>query len=132
MSDITNLLYTHNHEWVKIKKGKTIVVGITDYAQSILSEVTHVDLPEPDEQVYDAGEEIGVIESLRSSLPYHCPVSGAITAANTELLSSPELINDDPFGDGWIFEMTVADMSEISDLLSLDEYESHFPDEEDE
>jgi len=130
MTDIGDLLFTHNHEWIRVGKNRTAVVGVTDFAQSMLSEVTHIDLPEPDESVYESGEELGVIESLKSTLPFHCPVSGTITASNNALLSTPEMINDDPFGDGWIFEMKIQDPSELSDLLTADEYESHLPEDD--
>jgi len=132
MTDIGDLLFTHDHEWVRVKNGKTAVVGVSDYAQSLLSEVTHIDLPEPDDQEYEAGEELGVIESLKSSLPFHCPISGSIIAANSELLSTPEQINDDPFGEGWIFEMKISDPSELKDLLTADEYESDLPEDDEE
>ena len=126
------MMFTQNHEWILVRKDKTAVVGITDYGQSVLSEVTHVDVPEPDDQVYEAGEELGVIESLRNSFPFHCPVSGVITDSNRKLLSSPELINEDPFGEGWIFEFQVKDPSEIEELMTPDEYDSHLPDDDEE
>lgn len=132
MIDTRKMLFTLNHEWVRAKDAKTIVVGISDFAQSQLSEVTHVDVPEPDEQIFDAGEEIGVIESLRSSIPFHCPVSGQITASNGNLLSSPELVNEDPYGEGWIFEMKMQNPRELAELLSEDEYEGQIPDEDEE
>lgn len=132
MTDTSNLMFTQNHEWILLRKDKTAIVGITDFGQSILSQVTHVDVPEPDEQVHEAGEEIGVIESIRNSFPFHCPVAGVITASNRNLLSAPELINEDPFGEGWIFEMKIDDPSEVEDLMSPDEYESHLPEDDEE
>ncbi len=132
MTDTSDMMFTQNHEWILVRKDKTAVVGITDYGQSVLSEVTHVDVPEPDDQVYEAGEELGVIESLRNSFPFHCPVSGVITDSNRKLLSSPELINEDPFGEGWIFEFQVKDPSEIEELMTPDEYDSHLPDDDEE
>lgn len=132
MTEPSNLLFTLNHEWVRLKDANTIVVGISDYAQTQLSEVTHVDVPEPDEQIFDGGEEIGVIESLRSSIPFHCPVTGQITASNGNLLSTPEAVNEDPYGEGWIFEMKIKNPGELSELLSEDEYESQIPDDDEE
>jgi glycine cleavage system H protein len=128
----SNLLLTHNHEWVKTKKGKTIVVGISDYAQNLLSDVTNVELPEPDEQVYDANEEVGTLESLKTTLPFHVPVAGKISKINSALLSNPELINDDPYGKGWLIEMVVENINDIRSLMSLDDYEASFPEEEEE
>jgi glycine cleavage system H protein len=130
MTDIGDLLFTHNHEWIRVKDGKTATIGVSDFVNTLLSEVTHIDLPEPDEQEYEEGEELGVVESLKGSLPFHCPISGAITAANNSLLSAPEKINDDPYGEGWIFEMTLSDPSELAHLLTPDEYEDDLPDDE--
>jgi glycine cleavage system H protein len=132
MSDISNLLFTQNHEWVRPRKGKTIVVGISDYGQNLLSDATNVELPEPDEQVCSAGDEIGVLESLRTSIPIHVPVSGRITRVNPELLSNPELINQDPYGEGWLFEMIMEDPDELDGLMGQDEYEAILPEEEEE
>jgi glycine cleavage system H protein len=127
-----NILLTHNHEWAKIKKGKTIIVGISDYAQALLSDVTSVELPEPDDQVYDANEEIGIIESLKTTLPFHAPIAGKVSKINSALLSNPELINDDPYGGGWLVEMVASNINDLNSLISQDEYEAGFPDEEEE
>ena len=129
MMEPTRLKYTGTHEWVHVK-GKRIIVGITDFEQQQLSDITSVDLPEPDEHHYDAGEEIGVIESVKTSADFHAPVSGTITATNTELLSKPELINSDPFGRGWIIEMAPDNMAEVSGLMDVDEYEGSLPEDE--
>ena len=130
MIDMSDLLFTHDHEWVRVDKDGTAVVGVSDFAQSLMSEVTHVDIPEPDDQVYDAGEELGVIESLRNTLPFHCPISGVIIDSNRNLLSSPENINEDPFGNGWIFKLKITDPSELEELMSPEEYDSHLPDDD--
>lgn len=126
------LLYTPTHEWVRIKKGKTIVVGISEYAQSQISDATSIELPEPDEQIFEAGEELGAIESLKLSWPFHAPVKGKITKVNTNLLSNPELVNSDPYADGWLFEMLIDNISRLNELMNQDEYESNFPEEEEE
>lgn len=132
MHETDNLLYTQTHEWVRVKKGKNIVVGISDYGQAILSEATGVELPEPDDHLSDAGEELGVIESLRTCMSYHAPVAGKITSVNTELLSTPELINHDPYGEGWIFEMQIQNIRDLDNLLDQDEYDATIPDDEEE
>ena len=129
MIEPTRLKYTRTHEWVYVK-GKKIVVGVTDYAQQQLSDITSVDLPEPDDQLYEAGEEIGMLESVKTSADFHAPVAGTITATNTELLSRPELINSDPFGRGWVIEMAPASMAELNTLLDVDEYEATLPEDE--
>jgi len=129
MFEQTRLKYTRTHEWVHVK-GKKIIIGITDFGQQQLSDITSVDLPEPDDHHYEAGEEIGVIESAKTSADFHAPVSGTITATNTELLSNPELINSDPYGRGWILEMAPDSMAEISGLMDIDEYEGSLPEDE--
>jgi len=95
-----------------------------------LSDITSIELPEPDEHRYEAGEEMGVMESVKTSADFHAPVSGTITATNTELLSRPELINSDPYGRGWIVEMAPASMAELNSLMDIDEYETSLPEEE--
>jgi glycine cleavage system H protein len=127
--DIENLKLTPTHEWVR-KKNKTIVVGITDYGQQQLSDVTGVELPEPDEAHYNARDELGVIESVRTTVDYHAPVDGTIVKVNSELLANPELINNDPFGDGWLVEMKPDKMSDVDELMDFDEYETNLPDED--
>lgn len=132
MTETGDLLFTKTHEWVKPKRGRIIAVGISDYAQGLLSDVTNIEMPEPDDQVYEANEEVGIVESLKTTLPLHAPVAGRISRINSALLSNPELINDDPYGEGWFFEMTVSDTGDLDDLMSQDEYEAGFPDEEEE
>jgi glycine cleavage system H protein len=131
MTDISDLLFTQTHEWIKVNKDNTAVIGVTDFAQQLMSEVTQVDIPEPDDQVYEAGEELGVIESLRNSLAFHCPVSGTIIDSNRKLLATPETVNEDPFGAGWIFKLKLANPDELEELLTPDEYESHLPEDDD-
>lgn len=125
--EFENLKLTSTHEWVRVR-GKSIVIGITDYAQQSMSDITSIELPEPER--YEAGEELGVIESVRTSVDFHAPVSGVVTKINTELLSSPELINTDPFGAGWILEMKPESMSDVAALLDFDEYEAELPEDE--
>ena len=129
MIEQTKLKYTRTHEWVQVK-GKKIIVGVTDYGQQQLSDITSIDLPEPDEHHYEAGEEIGVMESTKNSADFHAPVSGTITSTNVELLSRPELTNSDPFGRGWIVEMAPDNMAEVNNLMDIDEYETFLPEEE--
>lgn len=129
MNDPASLKYTRTHEWV-MAKGKKIVVGVTDFAQQSLSDITAVELPEPDDTRYEAGEELGVIESVKTSADFHAPVSGKITAINTELLSRPELINTDPFNRGWLIEMQPEKISDVFNLMDADEYDASLPEEE--
>ncbi len=133
MSTPRGLKFSTNHQWVKVKANGKIIVGVTDYAQSQMHAITYVELPEPDpNHEFAAEEEVGVIESNKTAAPFLSPVSGIITAVNTHLLDNPELVNHDPYGAGWIFEMKATDMGEVEDLMDLDSYEASLPiDEED-
>jgi glycine cleavage system H protein len=129
MRDPSELKYTRTHEWACLK-GNRIVVGITDYAQAHLADIVNVEMPEPDDHHYDAGEECCVIGSLKTSRACLMPVSGTIVAINTELLSRPEVINSDPYGEGWLVEIKPDSREEIRDLMDVDEYEASLPEEE--
>ncbi len=131
MEDLSHLKFTHHEEWIDIK-GDEIIVGITDFAQSKLGDIVHVELPEPDEHPYDIEDALGVIESLSESIEFHAPVPGIITAINANLLSRPELINSSPFEDGWILRIKPDDISSLDDLLDIVEYEAFLPEEDDE
>jgi len=132
MIDPSDLRFTDMHEWVRIKDRNTIVVGITDFAQARLSDITSVELPEPDEHHYEAREEISVIEALNTSAAFHAPVSGVIVATNTDLLGRPELVNLDPYGSGWLVEMQPDNMADILSFMDVDEYEANLPEDEEE
>ncbi len=131
MEDLSHLKFTHHEEWIDIV-GDEIIVGITDFAQSKLGDIVHVDLPEPDEQPYDIEDALGEISSLTESMEFHAPVPGIITAINADLLSNPELINSDPFQKGWILKIKPDDMSSLDELLDIVEYEAFLPEEDDE
>ena len=124
------LKFTSTHEWIRIQ-GKKIVVGITDFAQSQLHGITSVELPEPDpHHHYETGEDVGVIESTKAAADFFAPVPGLVITVNHALLDNPELVNHDPYGAGWLFEMQPDDMAEVIDLMDQDEYESSLPEEE--
>jgi glycine cleavage system H protein len=108
--------YTKSHEWL-IADGKTVTVGITDFAQSQLGDVVFLELPAPGRKL-NAGESFGVVESVKAASDLYSPVSGRITAVNEKLAAHPELINSDPYGDGWILKLELA--GELPDGL-LDE-----------
>ena len=127
-----NLKFTRDHEWVRVK-GHALVVGMTDFAQHQLSHIINVDLPAPDEHHhYDGGAEVGVLESVKAAADFHAPVSGIVTAVNPELLHAAELINSDPYGAGWLFQMKPDAMADIEDLMDLDDYEGSLPDDSNE
>ena len=110
-----DLKYTAEHEWVRAD-GSTARVGITDYAQEALGDVVYVSLPEVGAKV-TAGEACGEVESTKSVSDLYAPVSGTVTARNDTLDATPELINSDPYGQGWVIEIAVDDESDLTGLL---------------
>ena len=128
MTEPYDLRFTSTHEWIAME-GKTRRCGISEYAQFFMGDITRVDLPEPDDHHYEEGEEIGTVESLKTSLDLHMPVGGRITAVNTRLLSNPEIINEDAYDAGWIFEIKPDKPSAIEELMDIDEYEADIPDD---
>lgn len=116
-----DLQYTAEHEWVRSGDGPTVRVGITHYAQDALGDVVFVSLPEVGAAV-TAGEACGEVESTKSVSEVYAPLSGEITARNEELSSRPELINSDPYGEGWLVEIAVGDPAAVDGLLSAKQY----------
>lgn len=116
-----DLKYTEEHEWLSGTAG-TVRVGITDYAQQQLGDVVFVELPEVGRSV-GAGDPIGEVESTKSVSEIFAPVAGEITAVNTALDEHPELINSDPYGEGWIIEVAVADAGAVAALLDAKAYQ---------
>ncbi len=123
MSELTypeNLKYTSEHEWVSIE-GTTARVGITDFAQDALGDIVYVTLPTVGEQV-TAGEPAGEVESTKSVSDVESPVTGEVSAVNDNLDDAPELVNSDPYGAGWLFEVTLGDGADLSHLLDAGAY----------
>jgi glycine cleavage system H protein len=115
-----DLRYLDTHEWVRVTDG-TARIGISDFAQDELGDVVFVDLPGEGEQLA-AGDDFGVVESIKAVSDIYTPVSGTVSAINDAVEGEPELLNDDPYGDGWLVEVELADESELDALLSPDEY----------
>lgn len=115
-----DLKYTETHEWVKEKNGKA-VVGITDHAQSELTDIVFVELPEIGKEV-KKGDELCVVESVKSVSEIYAPVSGKIVDVNKKLDDSPETVNESPYDDGWLVELEIKDDSEIGSLLDAESY----------
>ncbi len=113
-----DLRYLDSHEWAR-EAGETVRVGISDFAQDELGDVVFVELPDVGEEL-DAEEAFGVVESIKAVSDIYAPVGGTVTAVNEQLLDQPELVNDDPYGDGWLLELETA--SDLDDLLSPAEY----------
>jgi len=114
------LRYLETHEWATT--GDPSRVGITDFAQDELGDVVFVELPEEGDSV-TSGEAFGVIESIKAVSDLYAPVSGEVVAVNDELFDRPELVNEDPFGDGWMLEVDLADAAATDELLTSEEYE---------
>src|SRR3990170_2420066 len=118
-----NLKYHKEHTWVKMN-GKRATIGITDHAQEALGDIVYVDLPEIDTTV-EINSEISEIESTKATSSVISPVSGAIIEVNEELSESPEIINEEPYGKGWIAVIEMEDESELDDLMDASEYEKY-------
>ncbi|MEZ4703857.1 MAG: glycine cleavage system protein GcvH [Bdellovibrionota bacterium] len=122
--------YTKEHEWVRVESNrKMVVVGITEYAQDKLGDVVHVDLPDPGAEV-TLGDSFGSVESVKAVSDIYAPVSGKVKEINDTLLDTPELVNEDPYGEAWMVKIELADASELDDLLSPEEYKLHVAAEE--
>ncbi|OMC37061.1 glycine cleavage system protein H [Mycobacterium colombiense] len=118
MSDIPpDLRYTAEHEWVRRSGDDTVRVGITDFAQSALGDVVFVQLPDVGTEL-TAGESFGEVESTKSVSDLYAPVSGKVTAVNSELDDSPQLVNSDPYGGGWLLDVRVSDAGELESAIS--------------
>ena len=118
----TDLRYSREHEWVRVD-GLTARIGITDFAQDSLGDVVYVQLPDVG-LVVAAGASASEIESTKSVSDVYVPVSGMVSAVNAALVEKPELLNSDPYGEGWIFELTLGDPSELDALLDAEAYQA--------
>jgi glycine cleavage system H protein len=124
------LKYTVEHEWVKPPTGDAgdvVRVGITGYAQEALGDIVYVSLPEPGTSV-SAGDALGEVESTKSVSDVYAPLAGEVVARNEQLTSTPELINTDPYGEGWLIEIRVSDPAALSGLLDAAGYATHVGD----
>ena len=120
MSIPANLKYTKEHEWLRVE-GDTAWVGITDYAQSELGEIVYVEVETVGEELAE-GDVFGSVEAVKTVSELFLPVGGTILELNAELDATPELINTDPYGKGWIVKMSVSELSEVESLLSAEAY----------
>ena len=125
MSVPQDLFYTKTHEWVSLEDG-VATIGITDFAQSQLSDLTFVELPEVGAK-FSAGDEAAVVESVKAAADVYAPVAGEVVEVNSELEDSPELINKDAFGGGWLYKLKVVDESDVDSLLDAESYEDLCP-----
>ncbi len=122
MSEIpTELRYAASHEWARTEEDGTITVGISDHAQDALGDVVYVEHPEVGQQIV-AAQEAGVVESVKAASDIYAPISGTVVAVNESLEDTPELVNQDPYGDGWFFRIEPDDASDLAQLLDADAY----------
>ena len=117
------LKYTKDHEWVRVE-GATVVVGISDYAQTQLGDVVYVEVPEVGRKL-EQGKEAAVVESVKAASEVYAPISGEVTAVNTDLAGEPGRVNADPLGEGWFFKMTVAKPKELDALMDEAQYKAY-------
>src|SRR3989338_2304616 len=122
MNSPSDLRYTKSHEWVR-KEGDKVTVGITDYAQHEISDVVFVELPHVGQKV-EQGKAVSIVESVKAAFDIYAPVSGTIKAINTTLESDPGIVNEDPYGKGWFFELQPSNVAEWETLMTRDQYES--------
>lgn len=122
MNHPSELKYARTHEWVKIE-GDLVITGITDHAQDELGDLVYVETPEVGSKV-TAGEQAGVVESVKTASDIHAPVSGTVVEVNTGLEDDPDFVNDDPYGKGWIYKIKPDNIADVEKLLTNAEYEA--------
>ena len=120
MSLPDGLKYTNEHEWVKVEGG-TAIIGITDHAQGELGDIIFVEFPELDQEI-QKDEPIGTIEAVKTVADLFAPISGTVIEINEALEGSPESVNSDPYGSGWIVKVSLADAGELDELMTADQY----------
>ena len=123
-----NLLYTKEHEWIRVE-GNKAVVGVTDFAQDLLGDVVFVDPPQPGAQLTQ-NQTMGVVESVKTVSDLYAPASGNVTAVNKELEAQPELVNQDPYGKGWFIELELSDTGQLDALMSAEKYAAFIQEEQ--
>jgi len=122
MSEVRNeLKYLPSHEWARLESDGTVTVGISDHAQDSLGDVVYVEVPEVGSQV-NAGEEAGVVESVKAASDFFSPITGEVIAVNEALEDEPETVNSSPYDDGWFFKVKPTDVSELDAAMDADAY----------
>ena len=120
--DLKNLKYTKDHEWVRVE-GDIAYVGITDFAQGELGDIVYVEIETLNEEI-EMGDVFGTVEAVKTVSDLFMPISGEVIELNEKLESEPELVNSDPYGDGWMVKIKIDNISQLDELLDLDGYES--------
>lgn len=130
MSEIpSELAYAKSHEWIRTEDDGSVTVGITEHAQEALGDLVFVELPEVGATV-SAGDNCAVVESVKAASDIYAPVNGEVLEVNTDLADSPELVNQDAYGDGWLMKIKLADESGLDDLMNADAYAQFLEDED--
>ena len=119
---MNDLKFTSTHEWLREEQNE-VIIGITDHAQQLLGDMVFVELPEPGDEVH-AGDELGVVESVKAASDFYAPISGVVIAVNEEVAENPALVNSDPYTDGWLVRMKPSDPEEIQGLLNAEQYQN--------
>lgn len=122
------LKYAKSHEWVRSEGNGIFTIGITEHAQGLLGDLVYVELPDVEDEI-NAGDDVAVVESVKAASDVYSPLTGEVVAINEDLEDSPENVNNDAFGDGWLFQVKASDESELANLLSADEYVASVEDE---
>lgn len=129
MSNVpTELKYAASHEWIRNDGEGVFTVGISEHAQELLGDMVFVELPEVGD-TYSVGDDCAVAESVKAASDIYAPISGEIVAVNEDLEDSPEMVNNDPYGDGWLFKIKADDENELNNLLDADAYSASIEDE---
>lgn len=126
----SDLKFTHSHEWVRDEGNGIYTIGITEHAQSLLGDMVFIDLPELDDEL-EAGDDCAVVESVKSASDIYAPLTGVVVAINEDLDGAPGLVNSDPYGDGWLFQLQVEDDIELGELLDGEDYLETIADDDD-
>lgn len=124
----SELKYASSHEWARLEEDGTVTVGITDHAQDALGDVVYVETPDIGDTL-SAGDEAGVVESVKAASDIYAPIAGEVIAVNEVLEDEPATVNSDPYDDGWFFKLRPVDVSELENLMSADEYSEHCEEE---
>lgn len=118
-----DLKYTKTHEWIRDEGDNTFTVGITDHAQGMLGDIVFVEVPEIDVDV-SANDEVAVVESVKTAADIYSPLTGHIVSINEQLTATPDVLNRDPYGDGWLFRIKIDDTKQLEELLDANGYEN--------
>ncbi|MEJ2549498.1 MAG: glycine cleavage system protein GcvH [Anaerolineales bacterium] len=129
MSFPAELKYTKNDEWIRVQDGVG-TVGITDYAQDQLSDIVFLEISASEGDEFSRGDELGEIESVKAAAEIYLPVDGKITQVNGSIVDEPEVINSDPYGDGWLVQLEIKDPAQLEDLMDAAAYEEYCQDRE--